>query len=115
METPEQVREQMKQIAAARPDATKVWVDDHFGEQPKILPELYRSFIEAATGQSARCLGAENDIGTLLPGRQADFVVLDASPLADIRNSRKIASVWQRGVQVRGTILASLASSNFPP
>ena len=55
--------------------------------------------------------------GTLLPGRQAGFVVLDASPLEDIRNSRKIAPVWQRGIQVRGPILASLvslASSSFP-
>ena len=64
--------------------------------------------IAAATGGSARCMGVESDIGTLVAGRQADFVVLDASPLEDIKNSRKIASVWQRGVQVRGAILASL-------
>ncbi len=276
VETPEDVREQMREIAADRPDATKVWVDDGFGEQTKIRPELYRAFIEAAhehglkayahvyyledaralveagidvlahsirdrevddafvklaaergvfllptlarevttfiyadppgyledpfltrhedaevvaalgsddfvktqrsnphlakykaglevakknlkklhdggvpigfatdsgpagriqgylehlelelmveagllpaeaiaaaTGGSARCMGVESDIGTLVAGRQADFVVLDASPLEDIKNSRKIASVWQRGVQVRGAILASLAS-----
>ncbi len=272
VETPEEVREQMKQIAADQPDAVKIWVDDHFGEQPKIRPELYREFIksahehglksfahvyyledaralveagidvlahsirdqevddsfiklaadrsvflvptlaremstfvyadppgylrdpfftrhedaeviatlasenfvktqrsdpnlarykegldvakrnlkklhdggvpigfaadsgppgriqgylehlelelmvkaglspaeaiEVATGQSARCLGVESDIGTLVPGKHADFVILDASPLVDIKNSRKIVSVWQMGNQVRGPILS---------
>jgi imidazolonepropionase-like amidohydrolase len=33
-------------------------------------------------------------------GKSADFIVLDANPLDDITNTRKIASVYLRGVLV---------------
>ena len=60
--------------------------------------------LKAATSASAECLGDEN-LGALTPGRQADFIVLDADPIEDIKNTSRITSVWQRGVQVRGPIL----------
>lgn len=55
--------------------------------------------IDAATRRAAMFLGAE-DIGTLEPGKWADFVVLDANPLADITNSRKIRTVFIAGNEV---------------
>jgi imidazolonepropionase-like amidohydrolase len=55
--------------------------------------------IDAATRRAAMFLGAE-DLGTLEPTKWADFVVLDADPLADIRNSRKIRSVYIAGSEV---------------
>jgi imidazolonepropionase-like amidohydrolase len=39
-------------------------------------------------------------LGTLERGKWADFVVLDADPLANISNVRQIASVWIAGNQV---------------
>ena len=48
--------------------------------------------IRAATGSSARILGAANDLGTIEVGKRADLVILDADPVADIRNTRRI---WQ--------------------
>ena len=51
----------------------------------------------AATSTAARILGVEQDIGTIAPGRIADLVILDADPLADIRNTRKIWRVIQGG------------------
>jgi imidazolonepropionase-like amidohydrolase len=34
------------------------------------------------------------------PGKSADFIVLDANPLEDIRNVRRIAKVYLRGQEV---------------
>jgi imidazolonepropionase-like amidohydrolase len=53
--------------------------------------------IVAATGAAAECHGRAGRIGTIEAGAAADFVVLDANPLDDIRNTRKIRSVWIAG------------------
>ncbi|HJS56469.1 MAG TPA: amidohydrolase family protein, partial [Vicinamibacteria bacterium] len=37
------------------------------------------------------------DAGTLEPGKRADFVVLEADPLDDIRNTRRIEAVYVAG------------------
>lgn len=50
----------------------------------------------AATRGSAEFLGAK-DRGTLEKGKRADFIVLGANPLDDIRNTRKIEAVWLGG------------------
>ena len=55
--------------------------------------------IDAATRRAAMFLGAE-DLGTLEQGKWADLVVLDANPLTDIRNSRKIRTVYIAGNEV---------------
>ena len=53
----------------------------------------------AATRTSAEILG-QDDLGMVAPGKSADFVVLDANPLDDIKNTRRIAQVYLRGRQV---------------
>lgn len=53
----------------------------------------------AATRTSAEVLGL-NDLGTIAPGKSADFVVLDANPLDDITNTRRISDVYLRGRKV---------------
>ena len=53
--------------------------------------------IVAATKNAARTLHAEMDIGTIEVGKLADLVILDANPLEDIRNTRKIWKVIQGG------------------
>ncbi len=55
--------------------------------------------LRAATVDAARALRVD-DIGRLAPGAWADFVVLDRDPVADIRNTRAISSVWMAGNQV---------------
>jgi imidazolonepropionase-like amidohydrolase len=54
----------------------------------------------AATRDAARCMKVEQDLGTLQPGRWADMVVLNADPLADIRNIRQISDVYIAGNRV---------------
>jgi imidazolonepropionase-like amidohydrolase len=60
----------------------------------------------AATRNSAAILGLD-DLGLVAPGKSADFVVLDANPLDDITNTRRIDRVYLRGKQVdRGRLKA---------
>jgi imidazolonepropionase-like amidohydrolase len=54
--------------------------------------------IVAATKTPAELLGL-GDLGTLAPGKRASFIVLDANPLENIRNTRKIADVYLDGVK----------------
>jgi imidazolonepropionase-like amidohydrolase len=53
--------------------------------------------ITAATANGARALGLENTRGTIEHGKIADLVVLDADPIADIRNTRRVRMVIKRG------------------
>jgi imidazolonepropionase-like amidohydrolase len=55
---------------------------------------LRASTVDAATAMQRQ------DIGAIAVGKWADLVVLDKDPLADIRNTRTIASVWIAGRQV---------------
>jgi imidazolonepropionase-like amidohydrolase len=55
--------------------------------------------LTAATITSAGFLRL-TDRGTLAAGQSADFVVLDANPLEDIANTKKIAQVYLRGQEV---------------
>jgi imidazolonepropionase-like amidohydrolase len=59
-----------------------------------------RQVLAASTRDAARCMKLDRELGTLEPGKWADFVVLDADPLADILNTRKIDSVWIAGNRV---------------
>jgi imidazolonepropionase-like amidohydrolase len=53
--------------------------------------------LTAATITAARVLGAEGEIGQIAPGYRADLLILDADPLSDIRNTRRIHAVIQGG------------------
>jgi len=53
--------------------------------------------LRAATIEPARFLGMADSLGTVEPGKVADLVLLDANPLDDIRNTRRIVVVVVNG------------------
>jgi amidohydrolase family protein len=53
--------------------------------------------LRAATLEPARYLSARDSLGTIAPGQLADLVLLDANPLRDIRNTRRIVAVVADG------------------
>ncbi len=55
--------------------------------------------IVAATSRPAERLGL-SEMGTIGPGKAADFVVLDSNPLDDIRNTRTISRVYLGGREI---------------
>ena len=72
--------------------------------------------LQAATSNPARLLGKEKEFGTVQTGMLADLVVLDADPLQQIANTRRINAVVVNGRLLdRNTLdqmLAQLAATN---
>jgi len=77
---------------------------DGFGAHEQIAAYARCGFtaaeaLVAATGTNARILGMDR-LGVMAAGKEASFNVLDANPLDDITNTRRIASVYLRGKEV---------------
>jgi imidazolonepropionase-like amidohydrolase len=70
--------------------------------------------LRAATYDAARALRWEKEIGSVSPGRHADLLILDASPLDDIRNTTRINAIVLGGrfiqASERERLLARLAA-----
>ena len=53
--------------------------------------------LEIASMHGATFLGMDQDLGSIAVGKSADFLVLTANPLDDIRNTRRIDRVYLKG------------------
>lgn len=66
--------------------------------------------MRAATIVPARFLGVDDSLGSVAVGKRADLVLLEADPLADVRNTRRIVAVIADGRLLdRATLDATLA------
>jgi 8-hydroxy-5-deazaflavin:NADPH oxidoreductase len=76
--------------------------------------------LQTATLNPARFLGRTTDLGTVTAGKLADLVLLDANPLEDIRNTRRIRAVVLNGRYLDRPVLDGLLAdaeraANAPP
>ena len=83
-------------------DVSSAWVFPGFSlhDELELLVEAGLTPMEAlraATRNPAAFLGELASFGTVERGKMADLVLLDANPLEDIRNSRKIRAVVRNG------------------
>jgi imidazolonepropionase-like amidohydrolase len=78
------------------PGAWHGWAEQYELETMVAAGMTPAQVIVAATSVGARVLKLD-DVGTIAAGKSADFLVLDANPLANITNTRKISAVYLRG------------------
>ena len=82
------------------------WADHHEIARWVELGLTPAEAIVAATSRPAELMGL-TDLGTLAVGKTASFIVLDANPLDDIRNTRQISAVYLRGVALNRRALTA--------
>src|SRR5690606_7777660 len=70
--------------------------------------------LQAATLNAAEFFGA-GDLGAIEAGKLGDVVLLDANPLADIRNTRRIAAVILKGQAYERAALDELLAALEAP
>jgi Tol biopolymer transport system component len=70
--------------------------------------------LHAATIGSAEVIGHSLDVGSIEPGKFADLVILDADPLADIRNTQSIHWVMKNGRLYDGDTLGEVWPRTLP-
>jgi hypothetical protein len=66
--------------------------------------------LQAASRDAARAMAVSRDLGTIEVGKTADLVLLDANPLANISNTRKINAVFLHGQLFSKEDLAAMRS-----
>jgi hypothetical protein len=71
--------------------------------------------LRAATSAPARFFGWSDRMGSISNGKAADLVVLEADPLLDIANTRRIAVVVARGVVYTRVELDRMLEEAIPP
>ena len=70
--------------------------------------------LRVATLNGAKALGLDGDIGSLEVGKLADLIVLDANPLANIRNTASVRYVMVNGRIYDASTMAQIGNHAAP-
>ena len=85
-------------------DGNVAWAH-HLEMEDMVAAGMTPSQVLVASTRNAAEFLKLTDVGTVAEGKSADFIVLDANPLDDIRNTRRIADVYLRGSKVDRAVL----------
>jgi Tol biopolymer transport system component/imidazolonepropionase-like amidohydrolase len=83
----------------------ELWAHAGVGGSPGAPAMTPHQAWRAATSEAARKIGFSADLGTIEAGKRADFLVLSADPLADVRHSTAITWVVKNGEVYDATTL----------
>lgn len=80
------------------PHHNAMWREMVLTSQVTGMPAM--DVVVAATAINAKILGADDQIGTLEPGKFADILIIDGDPLTDLANMKDVFAVYKGGVLV---------------
>ena len=80
-------------------DGNVAWAH-HLEMEDMVASGMTPAQVIVSAARNAAELLKLTDAGTIASGKSADFLVLDANPLDDIKNTRRIADVYLRGSAV---------------
>jgi len=97
------------QTSANRIASPGIWLHDelYYFVQAGLSPF---DALKTATANPAKLMRREKDLGTIEKGKLADLILLDANPLADISNTRKINAVVANGRYLSREVLDKMLS-----
>jgi imidazolonepropionase-like amidohydrolase len=84
-------------IAFGTDSSREVGWNDHQELTDMVAAGMTPAQVLVAATKTAAELMKMDQLGTIAPGKSADFLVLDANPLDNINNTRKISKVYLRG------------------
>jgi imidazolonepropionase-like amidohydrolase len=91
----------VKMMAGTDVPTTGTFFGFSLHDELALLVETYRmtpmEALRSSTAVPAAFMGMDAEVGTIEVGKRADLVLLDADPLADIRNTRRIDTVIANG------------------
>lgn len=97
---------QEKMPIALGTDGNIAWAP-HVEMEDMVASGMTPGEVLVAATKNAAELAHLDEMGTVAPGKSADFVVLEANPLDDIRNTRRISAVYLRGAKIDRAALSA--------
>ena len=88
------------------PRAWHGWAE-HYELETMVAAGMSPAEVIVASTSAPAALLKLDDMGTVAEGKSADFIVLDADPLKNISNTKRISAIYLRGRRLdRGALRA---------